>query len=143
MPDNDKNDKNDKVVRSAGLAEGTSIDATLAQGGVWQTMVFTVPLSTPEDRVQAAGAKYRNIFGSLLEDRGKRDKDDTKVLGMRGPTRVKQMESTSTFAQGLIDPTRKKYCVWAFVTRRPTALHMDIPDALVPAAQEMGMQPTE
>ena len=134
--------KDAKIVRSAGLPEGTPIDATLAQGGVWQTMVFTVPLSISEERVQAAGAKYRNIFGSYLEDRGKKEKDETKVIAMKGPTRVHPSESTSVWAQGLIDPTRKKYRVWAFVTRRPNAIHIDVPDALVPAAQEMGMTPT-
>ena len=140
-PDNASRDA--KIVRSAGLAEGTSVDATLAQGGVWQTMVFTVPLSISDERVQDAGAKYRNIFGAHLEERGKKEKDDTKVVAMKGPTRVHQSESSSVWAQGLIDPTRKKYRVWAFVTRRPTAIHIDLPDALVPAAQEMGMKLTE
>lgn len=106
-------------------------------------MVFTVPTSISEERVQAAGAKYRNIFGTHLEERGKKERDDTKVVAMKGPTRVHQSESTSVWAQGLIDPTRKKYRVWAFVTRRPNAIHMEVPDALVPDAQEMGMILTE
>lgn len=99
-------------------------------GYVWEKGTFTVPLNTPEERVQFAAHKYVNKFGRMLEER-----KVFQVLQVQGPFR-----DYGAVAQAIVEPDRKRYVMWAKVRRRPVTTHFDIPDQYVPAMQAAGLK---
>lgn len=105
---------------------------TLEQMFVWQKASYTVPGAVSEERVQATGDKYRRKFGKSLESEGWR------VLGMEGPTLDR-----SVLAYGLTDPDRRRYIIYAKVTRRPETITVDVPDEDVPLYEKAGFKLTE
>ena len=90
---------------------------TPAMEYVWEKASYTVPGNITEERVQDTGAKYRNKFGKVLEAKG------FTVLRMDGP-----YLDTTIATVGVTDPDRRKYVIWAKVTRRPQTCTVDVPD---------------
>ena len=123
------------LARNSGLTANTTFpDTSVQDGGTWERAVFTVPLGVPEERVQFVADKYQRKFGYHLEKQG------FTVLQMSQPVRVtRPIEGDA----GIMDPTRKKYGILAYVTRRPVEHTVDVPDALVPELEKVGMRLTE
>jgi hypothetical protein len=102
----------------------------LPYGFFYQSMVFTVPLDIPEDRVQFNAAKYRNTAGKLLEREG------LVVLALEGPTL-----HSGYVRNAIVDPDRKLYIIWAKVTRKkPIHMRVDVPDEDVPMYETAGFK---
>lgn len=101
---------------------------TPAQSFIWDKATFDVPVDTPEERVQFYASKWRNIYGKRLEAEG------FTVLALDGPKVYK-----GELAEAIVDPDRRRYVIWAKVRRRPTLVHVDVPDAIVPGLVEDGL----
>ena len=108
-----------EVAYAAGLP-----DTTLADGGVWEVAVFTVPRDVKDERVQFAAGKYRQLFGDCLEAQG------FEVLHMSKPVPDTRWPEP--------DPTIRRYAILAWCRRRPQEITVDIPDTAVPAFEGMG-----
>ena len=102
---------------------------TPEQTYVWKSATFTVPAEVSEERVQFAADKYRLKFGKALELEGWR------VLDMEQPTLDR-----SVLAHGTTDPDRRRYQIWAKVTRRPVEVRIDVPDEDVPIYLNAGFK---
>lgn len=99
---------------------------------VWEKASYTVPGEVSEERVQATADKYKRKFGKALEFQG------WTVLGFDGPTLDR-----SVIAQGLCDPDRRRYVLYAKVTRRPETITVDVPDEDVVFYQRAGFRLVE
>jgi hypothetical protein len=91
--------------------------------------MFTVPLGTPEDRVQFAADKYMGRFGDALESQG------FTVMVMTKPERARLLDLT--------EHGRTRYLLFAWVKRRPVEHHLWVPDSAVPILEKQGMKLTE
>jgi len=102
------------------------MDTTLTDNGLWERATFTVPEDTLEEQVQFKADVYMARFGIALEHQGFTVREMLRPrVSMRGaPTE-----------QG-----RRRYDIFAFVSRLPVVTTMDIPDALVPEMLQKGMQ---
>ncbi len=102
------------------------VDQTLTDGGYWDRATFTVPSDTPDERVQFVADRYRAKFGKYLEEQGFTVKKMTKPLVSRRlfPT----------------EAGRRRYDIYAFVSRRPVELTARVPGVLVPEMQAMGLK---
>jgi hypothetical protein len=107
------------------------IDRSLLEDGFWRSAVFTVPGDVDEDRVQFSADKYMRKFGNQLEVEG----FDVRLMTQPGLDRRKSTTLT------LED--RRAYVIWAWVKRRPSEIHVDIPDFAVSAMQDVGLRLTE
>ena len=105
---------------------------TPSQTFVWEKAAYTVPGHVSEERVQDTAYKYKKKFGNSLEFQG------WTVLGFDGPK-----EDRSVIAQGLTDPDRRRYVLYAKVTRRPRTITVDVPDQDVHIYQKAGFKLTE
>ena len=96
---------------------------------VWERASFTVPSDVPDERVVEGSVadRYMRKFGAHLEAQGFR------VLMMVRPERVNSQILMNT-------PDRKRFVIWAQVSRRPQELHFEIPDHLVEAAKKAGLR---
>ena len=97
------------------------------QRSVLEKCTFTVPDSVSEERVQDAGAKYRNVFGTSLVAQG------WTVLQLDGPNLDDGM-----VARGITDPDRRRYVIWAEVKRQPSSYTFDVPDEDVAMYEKAG-----
>lgn len=102
---------------------------TPAQAYVWEKAVFTVPIETSEERVQAAAPRYKKRFGEYLETEGFR------IVEFDGPCQDK-----TVVAAGITEPDRRRYVLWAKVTRRPREVRVDVPDEDVEIYQRSGFK---
>ena len=126
MPDNDK------VLRSAGLSERTTLaDNSVEQGFTHESAIFDIPSTVSEERVQFKASNFRNQFGQRLEKMG------FTILLIEGPKR------TACPPFKLLDTTRKWYRMIARVRRRPVEHRFDAPDSAVPQLEAMGMKLAE
>ena len=106
--------------------KGRPVDDSLIRGGTWEWCTFEVPIDTPEDRVQFHGDRYMRIFGDGLEKQG---------------FTVKVMSTPEVYdGQRPVDPDRRRYILWAYVTRRPVTYTIDVPDMSIPAMQRLGLK---
>ena len=94
--------------------------------GVWERGTFTVPVTTTEEQVNLASHKYMRRFGECLEAQG------FTIKSMIAPKRSERLKM-------MTPPDRKRYDLWAFVTRQPHEIHIDIPDKAVPEMEKVGM----
>ncbi len=99
---------------------------TLTDGGYWDRATFTVPSDTPDERVQFVGDRYRAKFGEYLEEQG------FSVKKMSRPLVSRRLFPTE---QG-----RRRYDLFAFVSRRPVELNVRVPEILVPEMQARGLR---
>ena len=99
------------------------------QAFVWEKASYTVPGEVSEERVQATGERYRRKLGKLLEWQG------WTVLGFDGP-----IWDRSIISYGLTDPDRRRYVLYAKVTRRPQTITVDVPDEDVAIYQKAGFK---
>lgn len=100
-------------------------------GYLWRTGCFDVPAEWTEAQVQAQAKKYRNAYGTLLEEQGFR------VVGICGPMRPQDQWNAARLDWE--DPERKRYILRAYVWKRPTVqVFRDVPDELVPRALAEG-----
>ena len=88
-----------------------------------------MPGDTPHERVMAVAYKYKNKLGKHLEAQG------FTVLEMLPPQ--------ITQGRLLTDRDRKRYDLFAFVTRRPREVHIDVLDIVVPELQAKGLKLNE
>ena len=95
--------------------------------GVWERDTFTVPVSITEEQVSMASHKYMRKFCECLEAQG------FTVKSTIAPKRSERL-------QMMTPPDRKRYDLWAFVTRAPVKLTLDIPDRAVPELERVGMK---
>ena len=92
----------------------------------WETAWFTVPASVSDERVQVLGDRYRRKWGYHLETPQPYGPGFT-VLYMEGP-----VLDTSIAGRAMTEPDRRRYVLWAKVTRAPVTTHVDVPDEDVP-----------
>ncbi|MDA1188801.1 MAG: hypothetical protein O2854_03880 [Chloroflexi bacterium] len=102
---------------------------TPRQTHIWKSATFTVPIEVTEERVRFSADKYRLKFGKALETQG------YNVLHMEQPK-----EDRSVAAAGTTDPDRRRYQIWAKVTRRPVEIRVDVPDADIPIYEKAGFK---
>ena len=104
-----------------------AIDQSVKDGGFWERGTFTVPIATTEERVQLLAYKYIRKFGDFLEE-----KKGYRVHKVVGPV----------LDDGLfpIPADRRKYVLFAFVSKRPIIPIFDIPDQYVPEMQKAGLR---
>jgi hypothetical protein len=120
------------VVRSMGsnfITNRNWVDKSLQRGYVDERASFTVPASTPEERVMAAAGKYQNNFGKYLEAKG------FTVLHMTPPLLANDVIEP--------EPDRKKYFIYARAKRRPQEISIMVPDDAVNDMMNLGMKLTE
>lgn len=103
---------------------GNSVDRTLIDGGFWDKAVFTVPDDTPDERVQFVASKYMERFGKYLEGQGFTVKEMLKPQISGFPT----------------EKGRRRYVIFAFVSREPIELTTMIPEILIPEMQVRGLK---
>ena len=94
----------------------------------WERAGFDVPANISDEQVQAGAGVYQRRFGEHLERQG------FIILQMLKPVVAGKMEH-----QILTDPDRRRYHIFALVTRKPVTTHFDIPDVAVPAMQKIGL----
>ena len=95
---------------------------TPAQTHIWENVVFTVPNSVSDERVQSVmAARYRNKGGEYYE------KEGFQVLAVDGPR-----EDRSLVALQTTDPDRRKYVIWYKLRRRPKEQRAEVSDAEAP-----------
>jgi|TARA_Y100000034_G_scaffold13043_1_gene13704 hypothetical protein len=104
------------------------VDRSLDQGGVWEYCTFEVPESVPDERVHSSryAEKCMHLFGDTLEKQG---------FTVKAMTRAEEDNRTHQ-----VDNDRRRYIIWAWVTRQPVDIVMDIPDIAVPKMLELGMK---
>lgn len=98
----------------------------MQSNGFWDMATLTVPEDTPDERVQFVADKYRAKFGKYLEGQGFTVKKMTK------PLISKRLFPT--------EEGRRRYDIFAFVSRRPVELNVRVPEILVPEMQAMGLK---
>lgn len=102
------------------------VDKSLQRGYVDERASFTVPASTPDEKVMAAAGKYQNNFGKYLEAKG------FTVLHMTQPLLANNDIGTV--------PDRKKYFIYARAKRRPQEISFMVPDDSVNDMMNLGMK---
>lgn len=105
---------------------GNSVDRTLIDGGFWDRATFTVPDDTPDERVKFVADKYQAKFGNYLEGQGFTVKE-----------MLKPQVSVRKFPTA---PDRRRYDIFAFVTREPVELTVMVPEILIPEMQLRGLK---
>ena len=116
-------------MRSNFITNRSWVDKSLQRGYVDERASFTVPASTPEERVMAASGKYQNNFGKYLEAKG------FTVLHMTPPLPANDAIEP--------EPDRKKYFIYARAKRRPQEVSIMVPDDAVNDMMNLGMKLTE
>lgn len=103
------------------------IDQTLIDGGFWEKATFTVPVNTPDERVQFHAKEYMRKFGEYLEEEGFTVKEMLKpqIGERRFP---------------VVEEDRKCYAIFAFVSRVPVELTTMVPETLIPEMQAKGLK---
>lgn len=97
--------------------------------GIWERATFTVPDSTPDERVKFESSKYMGRFGRALEAQG---------------FIVKEMLLPQVSVRKIpTEPGRRRYDIFAFVARKPVVSHFDVPDAQVPEMVAGGLKLNE
>lgn len=94
---------------------------------IWVNGFFTVPDSISEERVQFAADRYMAKYGEILEKSQSKGGSGFRVMFMQKP----ELDD-SVVAVGVTDPDRRRYIVWAVVTRAPIKVHVEVPDEDVP-----------
>lgn len=94
--------------------------------GVWQRATFTVPNGETDEAVQFRANVYKGRFGQVLEAQGFTVKEMLKpqVSGRRIP----------------IEEGRRRYDIFAFVSREPVEQTFELPDKMVPEMLAMGLK---
>ena len=106
--------------------KGRPVDSSLIRGSAEEWATFDVPIDTAEDRIHIYGDRCMRWFGEHLEKQG---------------FQVKLMSTPQKYdGQQPVDPDRKRYIIWANVTRRPVVHTIDVPDMSIPAMQRLGMK---
>ena len=100
---------------------------TPAQTWVWEKASYTVPNTVSEERVRDTAWRYKRKWGKSLEFQG------WMVLEIGEPELDR-----SVVAFGLCDPDRRRYVIYAKVTRRPQTITLDVPDADIAIYQKAG-----
>lgn len=88
----------------------------------WERGFFTVPISVSEERVELLAHRYMQRWGQYLETPQPYG-PGFKVLLMEEPCL-----DTGVVARAVDPPDRKRYSLWAKVTRTPVNLHVEVPD---------------
>ena len=101
----------------------------LGEDGVWERIYFDAPTTTSEEKIQFGAEPFKRTAGRLLEDRG------FTVKYMENPKRVPNPLD--------LEPDRKRYVIYAWVTREPVVHHFDVEDELVPGLLKLGYKLTE
>ena len=96
------------------------------QKGVWESAKYTVPVNTPEDKIDFHADKYVQRAGEAYEKRG------FQVLQMEKPRPDKMPIG--------VEPDRKSYVIWIYVRRKPQQVTINVPDASVPTLLRQGMK---
>lgn len=103
-----------------------AISRSVKQGGYWEKCTFTVPDKVSEERVQLLGHKYMNKFGAFLESEG---------------LTVRQMMAPVIDSRPLpVEPDRRRYIIFAFVSRRSFEPVFSVPDQYVPEMLKAGLR---
>ena len=92
----------------------------------WDKAHFTVPVEKSDEYVQFLADRYRNKWGKHLEGKG------FDVLWMGMP------EIDTSVVANTVDTDRRKYILYAKVSRPPVTTHVDVPDKDVPLYQKAG-----
>lgn len=108
------------------MVERLTANKMSALTGVWERATFTVPDTVPDERVRAESLKYMGRFGKALEAQGFIVREM-----LRPQVSVRQIPTE----QG-----RRRYDIFAFVSRRPVVSTLDIPDKLVTGMQARGLR---
>lgn len=95
----------------------------------WEKVVYTVPMDTSEERIQATADKYRNKAGAACEKQG------FTVLGIDGPHR-----DYSLVAKNLVPPDRKRYVMWVKVTRAPAQIKVEVAEKDISEYEKIGLK---
>lgn len=95
------------------------MEQSLIDGGYWERGTMTVPDSVSDERVQFHATGYMRKFGEALEKQG------LTVKKMTRPVENPKSRLPK-------DPDRRRYSIYAWVTRTPLQMTVDIPDLLVP-----------
>jgi hypothetical protein len=91
------------------------------ESSVWERATFTVPASVSDERVQWVAGGYMTRCGEHWERMGFR------IHEMLMP----KQSSETALANSPTAPDRRRYFIWARVSRRPEELHFDVPDNAV------------
>ena len=94
----------------------------------WERASFDVPATVPDEVVQTKAGVYMARFGQHLERQG------FIVLDILRPV-VADSTDHKLFSQ----PDRRRYHIFALVTREPRTVSYDIPDYAVPQMQKVGL----
>ena len=104
-----------------------AVEQEIKQGGVWEMAKFSVPIETPDERVQMVAGEYMKRAGEGFRKQG------FTVHEMKRP----QVSNLLSFTAG---PGRKTYYINVFVSRRPNELTIPIPDYAVLEMQKAGLK---
>ncbi len=103
--------------------------------GAWQTCSFEVPDDTPDERVQAKAAFYRNLAGDRIMRDAKAAHEDVTVLGLEGP-----FLDTRPVLEFCVEPDRKRYIIRVLVRRPIKQSKFWVPDRYAPGLEAAGFQ---
>ncbi len=100
------------------------VDRSLIEGGFWERATFTVPIDTPDERVQFHADKYIRKAAEVYEAQGCTVLKHTKPIVSKGhlPT----------------DDDRRRYDIFFYLRRRPITYDLQIPEAIIPEIQSKG-----
>ena len=105
-----------------------AVEDSLLHGGVWERITFTVGKEYPADKVAAFAEKAKRRGGAILEG---------KYEGYS----VRYMKKHELDSQQVGVPEgMARYVIWAWCSRRPHEITMDMPPALVPWGLRRGMK---
>ena len=100
------------------------VDRSLELGGYWERATFTVPIDTPNERVQTRADKYTAKAAKVFEAQGCTVLNFTKPIVSLGHL--------------VTDPDRRRYDIFFWLRRIPGNITLPIPVQLIPEFQSKG-----
>ena len=104
----------------------TAVDRSLKQGGYWERATFTVPIETPDERVQFNADKYTAKAAKVFEAQGCTILDFTKPIVSLGHL--------------VTDDDRRRYDIFFWCRRKPITYTFEIPEEAIPEMEKVGMK---
>ena len=104
----------------------TIVDRSLELGGYWERATFTVPIDTPDERVQFNADKYTAKAAKVYEAQG------CTVLNFTKPF--------VSLGHLVTDADRRRYDIFFWCRRKPITLEFQIPEKAIPEMQRQGMK---
>lgn len=115
------------------------IDIPKGARGFWRRATFSVPADVTEERVQLLAHRYIQRAAETWQ------MDGLTVLHVGQPVALKvpEGESWEESWRGMerVEPDRRKYVMFGYVSQRPQERMFGVSDALVPEMVTLGLKP--